>query len=847
MSDVTIDEISIEIEGSSDKAITSIDNLVLSLDKLTESTSNSLNRLKNLNKTIVDTSKKASKGAKDTESSFDRLLKAVKVFAVGFTVLKKGIADNVVNMADYVSSVNRFNYTFSSTEKHLKDATDFVNKLSEAWVLDEKVVADTMSRYYNMITTMGRTNEESLRMSKNLTMLTQDLASFWGVQNTEVMNRIASAMRGEAEGLAQYGISLNQATLQSTLYANGINKTVATLNSAQKAELVYYQIMKSTAKYHGYHAKTILQPANALEILKTSFTKLGRAIGSIFLPPLMAIIPYIIAITELITKLAYSIANLFGFDLKFNEWTSGTENISAGIGDIGASAEKAGKEIKGMLGDFDELHVIDFGKPTGGTAGFGAGGSLGLDASEFEYSNDLMDYVNEKLEYARATIEKIKDYIIALGIAIAGFAVTKTALDFFNKLWDLKLKGGDILLKGLGVGISLAGIFLAYKGFQKMLDGDITASDVLEVISGTAAMAAGALILTGGSIGLSAVAVTIGLAFSFATANIDWTKLDEDFNTVIETIKQWWQSSTTLEKLQSIGKYILLGILTGFAIAFLGIPGLVLSMLAFMITAVSDAFGIKSESEGSTEMQDSGKAIMQGIFTGISGMFTKVTEIFTNLKDNIIEKIEKLKNRAKEIFVELAIDTALKFIEIKTNINNKVQEIKTNVTNKFNDIKNTIINKIETARNKVRDAIDKIKGFFKFEWSLPDIKTPHIRWETEPANGWMANILSAVGLPTSIPKMKIDWYEDGGFPKAGDLFFANENGKPEWVSTMNGRTAVANRDQISTGIEEASYRGMSKALAESDFGGFIIKTYLDSKEIASRTEKVRKSNANMYG
>lgn len=43
-------------------------------------------------------------------------------------------------------------------------------------------------------------------------------------------------------------------------------------------------------------------------------------------------------------------------------------------------------------------------------------------------------------------------------------------------------------------------------------------------------------------------------------------------------------------------------------------------------------------------------------------------------------------------------------------------------------------------------------------------------------------------------------FADGGFPKSGDLFFANENGVPEAIGRMGNRTAVANGDQIASGI-----------------------------------------------
>jgi NADH/NAD ratio-sensing transcriptional regulator Rex len=61
----------------------------------------------------------------------------------------------------------------------------------------------------------------------------------------------------------------------------------------------------------------------------------------------------------------------------------------------------------------------------------------------------------------------------------------------------------------------------------------------------------------------------------------------------------------------------------------------------------------------------------------------------------------------------------------------------------------------------------------------------------------------------------INSFANGGFPKEGQLFIANEAG-PEIVGSMGNKTAVANNDEITKGIEEASYRGMAKALSESD-------------------------------
>ena len=51
---------------------------------------------------------------------------------------------------------------------------------------------------------------------------------------------------------------------------------------------------------------------------------------------------------------------------------------------------------------------------------------------------------------------------------------------------------------------------------------------------------------------------------------------------------------------------------------------------------------------------------------------------------------------------------------------------------------------------------------------------------------------------------KIPTFASGGFPDKGQLFLASEAG-PEMVGRIGGRTAVANKDQITDGIATAVY------------------------------------------
>lgn len=66
-------------------------------------------------------------------------------------------------------------------------------------------------------------------------------------------------------------------------------------------------------------------------------------------------------------------------------------------------------------------------------------------------------------------------------------------------------------------------------------------------------------------------------------------------------------------------------------------------------------------------------------------------------------------------------------------------------------------------------------------------------------------------------------FASGGFPDQGQMFIAREAG-PELVGTIGGRTAVANNDQIISGIRQAAYEGFVAAMSatQSDSGGTRI-------------------------
>ena len=113
-----------------------------------------------------------------------------------------------------------------------------------------------------------------------------------------------------------------------------------------------------------------------------------------------------------------------------------------------------------------------------------------------------------------------------------------------------------------------------------------------------------------------------------------------------------------------------------------------------------------------------------------------------------------------------------------------------NVKNRFEEIRKGIADKIEKAREAVRKAIDKIKGFFNFKWSLPKLKMP-----TFTIKGKFS--LS----PPSVPKLGIKWNAEGGILTRPTIFGAM--GDTLLGGGEAGKEAILPIDKIKTYVREA--------------------------------------------
>lgn len=480
-----------------------------------------------IQKLITSTEKynASARKATSTTGKFTSGLKALNVAAVAITFRKIGhfIAQAVTESNKYQEDLNLFTVALG---QYAAEAQNYAEKVSDVMGIDPAQWLRNQGVFNTLLTGFGDTAERAQLMSQNLTQLGYDISSFFNVSIEDAMQKLQSGISGELEPLRRLGYDLSQARLEQTALNLGIKESVANMTQAEKAELRYYAIMTQVTTAQGDMARTLEAPANQLRILQAQLTQAARAIGNIFIPALNAILPYAIAVVQVIREIANALANLAGFKLTEVDY-SGVNNAAVGAGSLADNlddAAGAAKKLKQYTAGFDELNV--FAPNTGSGSGAGAGGAGG-----FDFDLPTYDFLGDAVQTRIGEIKKmIEDTLAEITTIVSGFMLAVGAI--------LVVTGVNI---PLGVGLMAAGAvgLAATVGLNWTAMSSELAS-TLALITGVVGgflLALGAIMaFSGANLPLGIALMALGGASLVSAAVINWHNSDRHLTDALTTL-----------------------------------------------------------------------------------------------------------------------------------------------------------------------------------------------------------------------------------------------------------------------------------------------------------------------
>jgi hypothetical protein len=283
-----------------------------------------------------------------------------------------------------ISLVEKINLFQVALGKTAAEANIYADAITNALGIDPVGFRETLSTFYLMASSLGMVAESATTVSRNFTQLAYDYASLREMDFAAVEAKFRSAMAGQTRAIAAFGLDVTIASLAEEALREGIEGNVRDFTKANKIILMHNLIVRNSAVVHQDLSRTLSSPANMMRILKDQFSIAARTIGYMFIPALQAVLPWLIFLTQALTRAAQAFLGLFG--IKMPTWSDyatdiegaagGTDDLFGemeGVADATGSAAKAAKELRDYVMGIDELNIISPPSATGGGAG-GAGG-----------------------------------------------------------------------------------------------------------------------------------------------------------------------------------------------------------------------------------------------------------------------------------------------------------------------------------------------------------------------------------------------------------------------------------------------------------------------------------------
>jgi hypothetical protein len=285
---------------------------------------------------------------------FLKIAKWTAVFAVARRFGR--VLGNIVQSgADYTETLNLWETAMGS---NLNVATEFVNKMNEAYGISEKTLMNAQAIFKNMLGSLGQISDTmAYSLSEGITQMALDYASLYNQTFEQAFTKFQAALAGQVRPIRSVaGYDITENTLYQLYQSLGGTKTMRQLTRTEKQLLsilaIFNQMTASGAV--GDLDKTMSSFANQSRVWKESLVEVKNWLGVILTYTIQesGIMVKLNAMLITVARYLEAVAKQIGAIQHFeNDPFAGTEQSAI-------DASKAVDELQGKLLDFDKFRSL---------------------------------------------------------------------------------------------------------------------------------------------------------------------------------------------------------------------------------------------------------------------------------------------------------------------------------------------------------------------------------------------------------------------------------------------------------------------------------------------------------
>lgn len=525
--------------------------------------------------------------------NFANLTSVLSTLHSVFQSVAQGFANVIDNAAQWEGIASRFGRGFGA---QAQETYEWIQRLNEEMGLNVQQFMQFSSVYATMLTGFGVANEDASKMALGYTELTYDIwAGYNDIYKTfdEAAEAVRSAIAGEVEPVRRAGFTIIESTLEQTAANHGLEISIENATEAQKSYLRYLTLVDQAHSQSlvGTYAKEMNTAEGVMRTFSQQLKSLTQAFGSLFLPILVRVMPWLQAFVELLTEAVHRVAEFFGVEIQPIDWSGYNANVTDAVdntdGVTGAlnDATKAAKELKNATLGIDELNVISpSSSSVGGVGGGSGGGSVGggfagvdidslWDDSIFDNIQSNVDEIKNIVSEALADITAvISGFLFAVGtilvvtganiplglgmMAVGAVGLAATVVENWNTMSDKLAKTLSTVTSIIGGFTLTIGAFLAFSGVNVplglalMVAGAVSLAtaatinwkflngDMKNTLANLTSIVGGSMLALGALFAFTGVAVPMGIALMVAGAVSITTAVGLNWNAMTEPVRK---------------------------------------------------------------------------------------------------------------------------------------------------------------------------------------------------------------------------------------------------------------------------------------------------------------------